>query len=71
MTRAQILTPWEGIPFDTSYDERGFEFPASKSGHTCTCKDTFSSCLKVDDFNDEEAPMVSLIQGIIPDMKQI
>ena len=37
-----------------------------KGGHTGTCKDTFSKCLKVGDATDEEDQR--LIQGIIPDM---
>ena len=37
-----------------------------KGGHTGTCKDTFSKCLKVGDAADEEDQR--LIQGIIPDM---
>ena len=37
-----------------------------KSEQTCTCKDTFSKCLKVGDVTDEEVQ--SLIQEIIPDM---
>ena len=37
-----------------------------KGGHTGTCKDTFSECLKVGDVTDEEDQ--HLIQGIIPVM---
>ena len=37
-----------------------------KGGHTGTCKDTFSKCLKVGDAIDEDDQR--LIQGIIPDM---
>ena len=35
-----------------------------KGGHTGTCKDTFSKCLKVGDATEEENQR--LIQGIIP-----
>ena len=37
-----------------------------KGGHTGTCKDTFSKCLKVGDATDEEDQR--LIQGLNPDM---
>ena len=37
-----------------------------KGGYTGTCNDTFSKCLKVGDFTDDEDQR--LIQGIIPDM---
>jgi len=37
-----------------------------KGGHTGTCKDNFSKCLKVGDAIDEDYQR--LIQGIIPDM---
>jgi len=62
ITSGACTIEWFAL-WSSLFDQRGC---SSKVGHTGTCKDTFSKCLKVGDATDEEDQR--LIQGIIPDM---